>query len=114
MQYNRQNQAHMRFTIQTNLKSANLSHKGFNSANLKQVEGKVGNFKCNRCGFSSDKPQNIRDHVQMMHALEVNRVGRKPNFLNLTSNQEIKFKCTKCKFQTPEPSMLRDHVSVHA
>ena len=82
--------------------------------NVNQVEMKVGNFKCNKCGFSSDKPQNIRDHVQMTHAQEQNNANVKPKVLNLASNPEIKFKCNKCKFQTIEPLQLREHMTMHA
>ena len=78
---------------------------------------KVGNFKCNKCGFSSDKPQNIREHVEMTHAQKENNTDDKPKSMNLSasaSNQEIKFKCNKCKFQTSEPSLLQDHMTMHA
>ena len=32
--------------------------------------GYKGNFKCNKCLFSSDKPGVIRDHVEKVHAGE--------------------------------------------
>ena len=70
----------------------------------------MGNFKCNKCVFSSDKPTEIRDHVQKNHA---RRDDNKFKFSNLTSNQDIKFKCNKCKFQASEPTHLRDHMSSH-
>ena len=31
------------------------------------IKVKVGTFKCNKCEFSSDKPLEIRDHVEKVH-----------------------------------------------
>ena len=74
----------------------------------------VGKFKCNKCPFSSEKPTEIRDHVQKVHPeLQESKIKIKPKVLNLPSNQDIQFKCNKCKFQTAEPTQLRDHMSLH-
>ena len=77
--------------------------------------GYKGNFKCNKCLFSSDKPAVIRDHVEKVHAgeFQIRRDDDKFKATNLTSNQDIKYKCNKCKFQTSEPTQLRDHLSSH-
>ena len=77
--------------------------------------GYKGNFKCNKCLFSSDKPGVIRDHVEKVHAGEfkTRRDDDKYKATNLTFNQDIKYKCNKCKFQTSEPTQLRDHMSSH-
>ena len=92
------------------------SHMSYNpSIKLKpemRYSSGIGNFKCNKCAFSSDKPADIRDHVQKVHArLQLRRDDEK--FTNPTSNQDIKFKCIKCKYQTSEPTQLRDHMSIH-
>ena len=74
----------------------------------------MGNFKCNKCVFSSDRPAVIRDHVQKVHAeLQLGKDDNKLRFTNPSSNQDIKFKCSKCKFQSFEPTQLRDHMSSH-
>ena len=71
----------------------------------------LGNFKCNKCSFSSDLPADIRDHVQKVHG---ELLGTKqPSVMPLASNEDIKFKCNKCPFQTLEPSLLREHMSFH-
>ena len=77
--------------------------------------GYKGNFKCNKCQFSSDKPGVIRDHVEKVHAGEFQTRRNDDHFkaTNLTSSQDIKYKCNKCKFQTSEPIQLRDHMSSH-
>ena len=32
------------------------------------IKLEVGLFKCNKCGFNSDKPSEIREHVEKLHA----------------------------------------------
>ena len=61
---------------------------------------KVGNFKCHKCEFSSNKPEEIRNHAQKVHA-------------DLRSNQDINFRCNKCKFKSSELTLLQDHMSSH-
>ena len=102
LQYDTKFKSHMRYNSSLKLKSQtrHSSPTGFI----------LGNFKCNQCVFSSDKPTEIRDHVQKNHA---GRDDNKFKFSKLTSNQDIKFKCNKCKFQASEPTHLRDHMSAH-
>ena len=96
------------------------SHMRYNSSKLKSQNDhgppigiKLGNFRCNQCVFSSDKPAEIRDHVEKNHARLQRRDDNRFKFTSLTSNQDIKFKCNKCKFQTSEATHLRDHMSSH-
>ena len=78
------------------------------------IQMNEGNFKCNKCVFSSDKPEVIRDHVKKVHSeLQERKEDAKPKVMNLALNQDIQFKCNKCKFQTSEPTQLRDHMSLH-
>ena len=78
------------------------------------IQMKVGNFKCIKCVFSSDKPGVIRDHVKKVHSeLQERKEDSKPKVMNLALNQDIQFKCNKCKYQTSEPTQLRDHMSLH-
>ena len=87
--------SHMRYNPSLKLKSQTRHLIGY----------KMGNFKCNKCVFSSDRPAEIRDHIQKVHAeLQLGIDDNKFKFTNLSSIQEIKFKCNRCKFQTFEPT----------
>ena len=79
----------------------------------KTIGLELGNFKCNKCPFTSDLPIDIRDHVQKVHHGDLPATKQPTSVRNLVSNQDIKFKCNKCTFQTLEPSELRDHMSYH-
>ena len=53
---------HSKPTLQNDM--SYKSHMRYTSS----ITLKVGNFKCNKCEFSSDKPAEIRDHAEKVHA----------------------------------------------
>ena len=97
LQYATNHKSHMHMGNNSSIK---LKYEMSHSPSI----GYKGNFKCNKCLFSSDKPAVIRDHVEKVHAgeFQMRRVDDKFKATNLTSNQDIKYKCNKCKFQTSE------------